>query len=245
MTIRFYAKDQGGNVGFKEITVRKDINLPLITILSPQNDEIFGPHAPSYELSVVEPNIDTMWYTLDGETTTYSFTDLTGYIDEMEWDKYDHGTVFIHFYVRDKAGNEAYAELHVEKDLITPVITIVAPQIGTIFEEYTPIYKISIEEANLESFWYSLDGGIINISITELTGMISESEWNNLPNGYVTITFYARDEGGNIGKTSVIIIKNAEEPPVSPPAIPGYDLYLLIGIISVITTLMLRKRFKS
>jgi hypothetical protein len=34
-------------------------------------------------------------------------------------------------------------------------------------------------------------------------------------------------------------------PPPAIPAIPGYDLYLILGVISVISTLMIRKRLKS
>jgi hypothetical protein len=247
VNIWFYARDQGGNVGFKEIRIRKDINIPLISIVSPRTDEICGFHAPRFEISVVEPNIDIMWYTLDGGTTTYSFTDLTGYIDEVEWDKHDHGMVSIHFYVRDEGGNEAYTEVQVEKDLITPVITIIAPQIGASFEEFTPIYSISIEETNLDSYWYSLDGGITNMIISTLNGVIDESAWNTIPNGHLTLTFYAKDKGGNIGQSSVLITKNSpEEPqPIASPAIPGYDLSLIIGVISVISIIIIRKRLKS
>ena len=245
VTIRFYAEDEGGNEGFAGIIVRKDINIPLITINSPQYNDVIGFQAPEFDLSVVEPNIDTMWYTLDGGVTIYSFTGLQGQIDATEWAKFGHGTVLIQFYVSDKAGNEAFAEVQVNKDLTAPVITITAPIIGAVFEDFSPIYSISIEEDNLDSFWCSLDGGTTNITITALSGVISETAWNVLPNGHVTLTFYAKDEGGNIGQNSVLITKNSTEEPTPPPAIPGYDLYLLIGAFSVISALLIRKRAKS
>jgi len=189
--------------------------------------------------------LETYWYTLDGGITTFSFTEFTGQIDATEWAKFGHGAASIRFYVRDKAGNEAFAEVQVNKDLIAPIITINAPQFGTVFTDFSPLYSISIEETNLASYWYSLDGGTTNNTITALSGAISESAWNALPNGHVTLTLYARDEGGNIGQNSVLITKNSTEEPAPPPVIPGYDLYLLIGMISVISTLKIRKRLKS
>ncbi|MFX1498868.1 MAG: hypothetical protein ACFFBH_15190 [Promethearchaeota archaeon] len=245
VTIRFFAEDEGGNKGSAEIVVRKDINLPLIAIISPQLDAILGFQTPQFQLSIVEPNIDIMWYTLDGGVTTYSFTEFTGQIDEAEWAKYGHGTVLIRFHVRDKAGNEAFAEVQVTKDLISPVITISAPQFGTVFTDFSPLYSISIDEANLESYWYSLDGGATNISISSLNGVISESAWNSLPNGHVTLTFYARDKGGNIGQNSVLITKNTTEQTPTPPAIPGYNTFIIIGFLVIISTLLINKRFKS
>lgn len=245
VTIRFSVKDKGGNEGFAKALIRKDIIAPIITIDSPVEFELFGTEPPEFDLSILEANLDAVWYSLDGGTTNYLFTELTGQIDDVEWAKYDHGIVLIQFYVRDKAGNEAYGEIQVNKDLITPVITINAPQIGDVFEDYAPIYSISIEETNLNSYWYSLDGGTTNFTISEVTGVISESVWNGLPNGHLTLTFYAKDETNNIGQSSVLITKNSPEEPTPPPLIPGYDLYLLLGVFSVISTILIRKRLKS
>ena len=245
VTITFHAKDEGGNEGSAEIMIKKDINLPLITINSPQLNNVVGFQAPEFDLSIVEPNIDTMWYTLDNGLNNITFTTLLGTINETEWDKFGNGLVIIRFYIRDISDNEAFAEVQVNKDLITPVITLISPLIGAVFEDFSPIYSISIEEANLGSFWYSLDGGATNITITALSGAISEIEWNTLPNGHATLMFYAKDEGGNIGKNSVLITKNSTEEATPPPGIPGYDLYFLIGVISVISTIFIRKRLKS
>ncbi len=70
------------------------------------------------------------------------------------------------------------------------------------------------------------------------TEAISESNGDN------TLKFYAKDKAGNVGVASVIVTKITTdiEP---PPAIPGYDLYLLIGALGVISTILIRKRLKS
>ncbi|MFX1478113.1 MAG: WD40 repeat domain-containing protein [Promethearchaeota archaeon] len=46
LTIRFYANDSLGNVGFKDVQISKDTVIPDISILSPFEDEIFGTISP-------------------------------------------------------------------------------------------------------------------------------------------------------------------------------------------------------
>jgi glycine cleavage system H lipoate-binding protein len=191
VTIKFYVKDEGENEGFAEIIVRKDINIPLIIINAPITNDIYGLQSPQYDIFVVEPNIDTMWYTLDNGITNVSFTELTGTINQIEWDKFGDGIVIIRFYIRDKGDSEAFAEVSVTKDLIAPIVTINEPEFGEIFVDISPLYSIIIDETSLYSFWYSLDDGQTNYSISELTGAIDQSAWDSLSDGHITLRFYA------------------------------------------------------
>ena len=242
--IRFYARDEAGNEDYADVIVSKDISIPIITINSPIIDEFFGFRPPQYDVTVVEPNIDTMWYTLDFGVTLIPFTEFTGTIDQTEWDKFGDGIIVIRFYVRDNGENEAFAEVSVTKDLIAPVITINEPEFGEVFGDISPLYSISIDETILDSFWYSLDDGQTNYTISELTGGISQSAWNSLSDGHITLRFYAKDEAGNVGQSSVTITKSTSSEPI-PPGIPGYDLYLLLGALSIISAILIRKRLKS
>ena len=47
--------------------------------------------------------------------------------------------------------------------------------------------------------WYTIDGGLINKTITEPTGNIDQTEWDKIGNGTATIRFYANDTIGNKG----------------------------------------------
>jgi hypothetical protein len=244
VTIRFYARDEAGNEDYADVTVSKDTDIPIITINSPITADFFGFRPPQYDITVVEPDIDTMWYTLDNGVTLIPFTEFTGTIDQTEWDKLGDGTVVIRFYVRDEGDNEAYSEVSVNKDLVAPVITINEPEFGEVFVDISPLYSITIVESSLESYCYSFDNGLTNHSISDMTGAISQSVWDSLPDGHVTLRFYAKDEAGNVGQSSVTITKRTTTEPL-PPGIPGYDLYLLIGALSVISALLIRKRVKS
>ena len=129
-------------------------------------------------------------------------------------------------------------------DIVPPIITINQPHDAEQFE-YTPIFDISIDESNLEEFWYTIDNGANNYTISSLTGAINQGAWDAASDGPVTIRFYARDDAGNTGTNSVMVAKIPSELPTPPPGIPGYDIYLLIGALSVISALLIRKRVKS
>ncbi|MFW9897469.1 MAG: hypothetical protein ACFFD7_16815, partial [Candidatus Thorarchaeota archaeon] len=148
------------------------------------------------------------------------------------------------FYVRDKGGNEAYSETIVKKDIVAPVITIITPEIGDIFLDFPPIYSITVDDPNLDSIWFTLDQGITNTSITDLTGVIDLTPWESIPDGHTTLKFYAIDKAGNIGEDSVIITKRST-PDEIPPLIPGYDLFIVIGILAVASLVLYRKWFKK
>ena len=102
-----------------------------------------------------------------------------------------------------------------------------------------PNFDISIEELNLDKTWYSLNGGN-NITFTGLTGAINQALWDALSEGNVIIRFYAIDSAGNIGFQEVTVVKMISQP--SPPGIPGYNILLLLGIVSTIAVIIVKKR---
>ncbi|MHA2183236.1 MAG: hypothetical protein ACXAAH_17590 [Promethearchaeota archaeon] len=139
--------------------------------------------------------------------TNYTFIGSTGTINQAAWNGEANGTVTIRFYANDSAGNVFWQEITVRKDIISPVITINLPIGGQIFNETSPPYNISITEPHFDSAWYTLDNGVTNTTFITLTGSISQSIWDILPNGNYTIRFYANDTLGNIGFSDVTVEK--------------------------------------
>jgi len=242
--IRFYAMDEAGNEAFKAISVNKDIDLPIITINNPKMNDFANDKAPEYELSVQEPHLDLMWYTLDYGMTNYYFTEFTGVIDEVEWDKYGNVSVVIRFYVRDQADNEAFAEVLLNKDLYNPIVTIEAPEFGVDIVDFSPVYSVSIVETNLNRCWYTIDNGLTNHTIIALNGILDVIVWNSAPDGPVTIIFYASDKAGNIGFDQVIVIKRTTQHQLEQ-LIPGYNIFAIIGIICLISLIIFKRKFQS
>lgn len=64
-----------------------------------------------------------------------------------------------------------------------------------------------------------------------------------MPEGEINITFYALDIAGNIGMNSIIVIKSIEpDNGSSGPRISGYNVFLITGIITVISMVFVRKK---
>ncbi len=181
-----YDVPAGGNVDNYPIW---DDGPHVIIINSPNPGDVFGATAPSFNVSIYFPIFDTSWYTLDNGTTIYTFIGSSGTINQTAWDTYEDKSVTIRFFVNNTAGNFKSAEITVFKDILTPTIEINYPIIYSVFGEFAPAYIISIEEGNLNKTWYTMDGGIINTTFTELTGIINQTLWDALPNGYVTTRY--------------------------------------------------------
>ncbi|KKM90183.1 hypothetical protein LCGC14_1241210 [marine sediment metagenome] len=203
--ITFYINDSAGLIVTAEVVVKKNNVIPIIIINTPFNDEIFGVTAPSYNISISEPNIDSIWYTLDNGIINITSSTLTGVINQTEWDKIGSESISIRFYAKDSVGNKVEAEVVVIKDLISPIISIFSPTNNEVFGVNAPLYNISISEPNLDSIWYTLNSGITNYSCN-LLGQINQTVWDGLKDGTYIFRVYANDSINNIGFSEVTII---------------------------------------
>ncbi|MFX1266821.1 MAG: hypothetical protein ACFFAK_02535, partial [Promethearchaeota archaeon] len=106
-----------------------------------------------------------------------------------------------------------------------------------------PYFEISVVESNIDTMWYTIDGGLNNYVISQDTGYIDSGAWNAAPEGAVIIRFYVSDRAGNIGFEDVIIQKNA--PPYSLITIISVAiaaLSIFIGILLILYIVLSRKR---
>ncbi|MHA2035112.1 MAG: DUF2341 domain-containing protein [Promethearchaeota archaeon] len=229
VTIRFYANDTLGNQNYKEVTVRKDILDPTITINSPNENDLFGSQAPNYNLSVADANLDSIWYTLNGGTTNSSAVPAIGTVDQTMWNDRPNGTVIIRFYVNDTVGNDNSTEVSIFKDIIEPSIIINSPNPNELFGSSAPDYNLTVTDANLDSIWYSLDGGTSNSTPVSPTGIIDQTMWNARPNGTIIITFYANDTLGNFNYSVRTVRKDVLAPNITIISPNEYDLFGLIS----------------
>ncbi|MFX0104976.1 MAG: DUF2341 domain-containing protein [Candidatus Hodarchaeota archaeon] len=133
--IRFYANDTFGKINYNEITIFKDITDPVIKIHSPSFGEVFTVIPPAFNVSVDEPNFDSLWYTIDGGLSNHSISQFTGYIHSTVWNLAPAGAITIRFYSKDRAGNIGYTDIIVQKsippqdldiNLIIIIVTIIS-----------------------------------------------------------------------------------------------------------------------
>ncbi|MHA1985366.1 MAG: beta strand repeat-containing protein [Promethearchaeota archaeon] len=203
VTITFWANDTLGNLGMSTVDVELDDTAPIITITTPSTNDLIGPTAPSYSLSITEGNLDSIWYSLNGGTTNSSVVGASGTIYQALWDAANNGTVTITFWANDTLGNLGMSTVDVELDETAPIITITTPNLNDLIGPTAPGYSLSITEGNLDSIWYSLNGGITNSSVVGASGTINQAIWDAANNGTVTITFWANDTLGNLGMSTV------------------------------------------
>ncbi len=159
---------------------------------------------------------------------SYSFSGLTGTINQTAWDKKENGLVTIRFYVNDSVGRLEFADRNIMKDDIAPVIIINSPTSNQICGLEPPTFNLTIEEVNIHEKWYSFNGGD-NITFTTET-QFNSSEWDKIGDGLVVVRFYVSDKAGNMNTSEVIIRK------VTNRGTPmEYNLLLMIGVIIVIS----------
>jgi hypothetical protein len=182
------------------------IYAPIITIESPESDEVFGFESPTFKIYIDGSDLDATWYTLDNGVTNHSFTGLTGKINQESWAQFGNGTVLVKFYVNDSLGNIDSQEIVVRKDIIDPIIDILEPNAYDLYGNDIPAVILDVNEPNLYYMWYSLEDGTEFTDNYTWTGVISQSVWDIMGNGTVRINFYAEDLGKNLG-TSYIIVK--------------------------------------
>ncbi|MHA1234984.1 MAG: Loki-CTERM sorting domain-containing protein, partial [Promethearchaeota archaeon] len=193
---------------------------------SSNNTKIFLNYFINNEFNAVDSGINNTW---DDELIGNSWDDYGGV------DANDDGIGDTPYTIIGGAGSQDNYPIFWD----APIISIDSPVVNTTFQNTAPQYNISIEGVPI-SIWYTIEGIVGTFPITELTGTVDQDTWDSLDDGDITITFYAQDSENEIGSTNIIVIKII---PSTPPSggIPGYNLFFLLGIISVVAIVLSTK----
>jgi len=213
---------------------------PEITINSPISDEFFGSVAPDFGISIAKPFINDVWYTIDDGLTNIKITSFTGTINQTKWDEILTTQVTIKFYANDIWGYEGYAVVMVNKDVDAPesLISFIPYKTPNIVNDSTS-FRISANDG---------DGS----GVSMIRYKINDSSWNDYTgpfdlSGYDTgdylISYYSIDEIGNNELENTLLVK-LEEVPSTPPAIPGFNTLLLVGLLCLVSGILI-KRYKK
>ena len=237
VTIRFSANTTDGYNNSNSIVLKKDINPPNISIISPIQNQFFSEIAPDFEVDISETFLDGMWYSLNGGKNITFKANST--IDSTEWNFLPNGSILITFYANDSFGHLSAESVLIRKDIISPIIEIISPLEGMSFENLAPNYTLVIDEPNIDSMWYSVNNDK-NYSIIYLSGTIDQILWDSLPEGNITIGFYVRDAAGNIASQEIEIIKNL--PKLNDYNISFGNHFVLAALIGIVSIILIRKR---
>ncbi len=216
----------GGSTGSIDYLPIAEDGAPVIAINSPSQGSFFGVSAPSFDVTITDDYLDSMWYTLDGGLHNYTFTE-NSIINQSVWDSITDGSVTLTFFASDIPKNIGFSEVSLIKDATAPTIVVNSPTSGEEFGNNAPSFNISVTDNHLDLIWYSFDGGLTTYIITTNTSF-NQLAWSALPEGSVTITFYANDTSGNEESEDVIITKSI------PIEDPGTVIITIIIVFSVV-----------
>ena len=190
-----------------------DTTKPIITILSPIQNDNYNTDSANLNYAVSELTISE-WYSLDdgnnislsGNTT---LGDLLG------------GNHNVTVFANDSAGNVGSTLVNFTIDTIAPTVTIDIPQELNNYSTSIIALNVSADET-IVSWQYSINGST-NTTFTPNTTLPS------LPDGNHNVTVYANDSAGNVG--SIVVNFTIDTmPPTAPSnlihtddATSGYD----------------------
>ncbi len=141
----------------------------------------------------------------DGADNNWNSTTIGNYWDN--WTSPDVNSDGIvddpYTYIGGSAGSIDY--LPIAEDG-APRITIIFPSDGQRSGILAPTFIVEIVDIYVFEMWYTLDGGLNNYTFIE-NGTIDQAVWDILPEGSVTIRFYARDIAGNVAFEEVTVLK--------------------------------------
>jgi len=191
---------------------------PILSVLAPIPNQIFGNTAPDFNILITDINLNSTWYSLwNGSVLTSNRTFSYGFdvtIDQAIWDQVGNGTVLISFFANDSFGNWNYIDIMIRKDVITPILIILNPVDNEIRVITERDFTFNIIEDNLDTMWYSIIGGQ-NHPFT-LNGTFNQADWETAWDstsigGTFSISFFANDTAGNIVQVDILIRPDKSE----------------------------------
>lgn len=192
--LKFYAKDALNNIGSAEVIIEKDICTPVIIISSPSQDTLFGTDSPSFKISIIEENLDIMWYTMDDGLTNKTFRETRGTIDQALWDTVGDGDIIIKFFAEDYVNNIGSAQISIKKNTSSPLTNINYTSVYLPnFVSKSTLFSFSTEvniKIDVDNTLYRVDGGNWIVYSTQFD-LESYSE------GIHSIEYYSVDITGN------------------------------------------------
>ncbi len=132
----------------------------------------------------------------------------------------------------------------IEIDTEPPEITLFIPNNEDLVSTTPLEYSLRIYEEQLNCSWITISDGIVKFTQelnfpsgdleVEIAGYITNSTWNCLVDGSITVRFSANDSSGNLNWVEVVVIKDTTAPVVSILNLEPNDVFSYISPIFVL-----------
>jgi len=246
--LTFYANNSISEVNSVSVSINKDTGIPTIVVNLPANNTVILTQ-PLINVTVNDVNLDKIWYSVDSNIRflTNNFAQL---LDQLIWNAIQEGAFTIELFANDTAGNlNNFYTLNLIKDISAPIVDIRHPLPNAPYGIDAPIISLTINDATLNTTWYSIVGTNYTIEFTAIIGInnitIDQDAWNSLSEGEVTIIFYANDSLGRESSDSITLEKDLPEVFDWLAFLTDPIVLTIIGAtiaIVVVTIILLRRR---
>jgi hypothetical protein len=200
-TWTIYASDSSGNSVTESVTFNVNLNVdntaPIITLVTPVEGSVYDNAELIFQILTNEMSETS--FRLDGaDDVSMNSADGLNHGLQVTLTEGDHTVIMI---ARDTANNVANKTVSFSVNLgnidnVAPVVTMSYPRDGETYDSHRTRMLYTVYDANLDSCWYSLDGGLTNNTLTTCGGTILDVKSEEGSNTWV---IYARDNAGNIG----------------------------------------------
>jgi parallel beta-helix repeat protein len=181
---------------------------------------------------------------------TLNYQGLNEWTNTFDVNLYGSGPYWVYVNGTDRAGNVGYATPDsIIGDLTPPTISIGNPEPLDIFGSNYPYYNITIVADNLDSVWYTLDGGSNNYTITGAivgvnTGNLNATAWDAIvADGNYLLNFYVNETSANIANQSVWIEKDITQPIVNITR--PFDAVTITDLVPILNATVVDKNYQA
>jgi len=248
VTLTFYANNSISEVNSASVSINKDTAVPTVVVNLPANNTVIVTQ-PLISVTVDDVNEVKIWYSVDSNIR-FLTNNSAQLLDQLIWNATLEGAFTIELFANDTAGNlNNFYTLNLIKDISAPIVDIRHPLPNAPYGTDAPIISLTIDDATLNTTWYSIVGTNYTIEFTAVIGInnitIDQTAWNSLSEGEVTIIFYANDSLGRESSDSITLEKDLQEvfdliAFLTSPI--GLTIIVSAIAIAIVVILLLRRR---
>ncbi len=182
-------------------------------------------------LHVFDNGTDTQWD--DGNAGNY-WDNYTG------MDSDDDGIGDTPHVIQQNPSRQDNFPLWDDGDDIPPIITVIYPSNGTIFNATVPILNLMIYDFHtVDQAWYIFNGMEMKYFFIPSIGInavpLNQSAWDLLSEGNITVSIFINDSAGHLSNINASVIKKLpEQVTTSIPFGYFFLIVVMIGIISLV-----------
>ncbi len=212
-TLLLYANDSAGNINSSSVTFFVDSIIPLISFTNPtkQNNSILSQSSIFINTSINETNFANITFSLYNITSLVNMTIFASQILSINFTSLQDGVYFYNVTIKDTLNNQNTTETRtITLDTTAPSLNLTIPK-NISYNSIQTELNYTISDTNLQSCWYTTNGGTTNTSIIcgNNISSLSSSQGSN------TWIIYANDSAGNANSPSVTFFVDSIIPSLS------------------------------